>query len=73
MATNIPSWAENAAVYGSNDSFLLLDIFPNDVVDDLFYKLKDEVKWSTMRQKGKRVPRDISIQGTITIEDGANS
>ncbi|CAF0980335.1 unnamed protein product [Adineta steineri] len=70
MATNIPSWAENAAVYGSNDSFLLLDIFPNDVVDDLFYKLKDEVKWSTMRQKGKRVPRDISIQGTITIEDG---
>jgi len=49
MATNlpsIPSWAQNAAIYGSNDSFLLLDIFPKDVADDLFYNLKDEIKWN---------------------------
>jgi hypothetical protein len=72
MATSlpsIPSWAQNAAVYGSNDSFLLLDIFPSDIADDLFYDLKDEIKWNTMRQKGKRVPREVSIQGTITIEN----
>ncbi|CAM4909214.1 unnamed protein product [Rotaria socialis] len=69
MATNIPSWAQNAIVHGSNDSFLLLDIFPKEVADDLFYKLHDEVKWNTMRQKGKRVPREICIQGTITIEN----
>ncbi|CAF4362823.1 unnamed protein product, partial [Rotaria sp. Silwood2] len=49
--------------------FLLLDIFPIDVADDLFYNLHDEVKWNTMRQKGKLVPRQISIQGTITIEN----
>ncbi|CAF1046462.1 unnamed protein product [Rotaria sordida] len=72
MATNIssiPSWAQNATVYGSNDSFLLLDIFPKDIADDLFYNLHNEVKWNTMRQRGKRVPREISIQGTITIEN----
>jgi hypothetical protein len=69
MATNVSSWAQNAAVYGSNDSFLLLDIFPKDVADDLFYTLRDEIRWNTMRQKGKRVPREISIQGTITIEN----
>jgi alkylated DNA repair dioxygenase AlkB len=69
MATSLPSWAQNADVYGSNDSFLLLDIFPKDVADNLFYNLKDEIKWNTMRQKGKRVPREISIQGTITIEN----
>ncbi|CAF0859690.1 unnamed protein product [Rotaria sp. Silwood1] len=72
MATNtssIPSWAQNATVYGSNDSFLLLDIFPKDVADDLFYNIHDEVKWNIMRQRGKRVPREISIQGTITIEN----
>ncbi|CAF3080315.1 unnamed protein product [Rotaria sp. Silwood2] len=72
MATStssISSWAQNTTVYGSNDSFLLLDIFPKDVADDLFYNIHDEVKWNTMRQKGKLVPRQISIQGTITIEN----
>ena len=65
-----PHWASEAAVYGSNDSFLLLNIFPTDVADDLFYKLRDEITWNEMRQKGGRVPRDISIQGTIEIENG---
>ncbi|CAF0796267.1 unnamed protein product [Adineta ricciae] len=70
MASSVPSWAQNAMVYGSNDSFLILDIFPKEEADDLFYGLQKEVEWNTMRQRGKRVPRDISIQGTITIEDG---
>ncbi|UJR08561.1 hypothetical protein I4U23_012822 [Adineta vaga] len=70
MATSTPSWAQNAAIYGSNDSFLILDIFPKDVADELFYNVHSEVKWNTMRQRGKRVPREVSIQGTITIENG---
>jgi alkylated DNA repair dioxygenase AlkB len=69
MASSAPSWAVNADAYGSNDSFLLLDIFPKEVADDLFYNLQKEIKWNTMRQKGKRVPREISIQGSITIEN----
>ena len=35
----------------------------------IFYNLNAEVKWNTMRQRGKRVPREICIQGTITIEN----
>lgn len=75
MATNnnpssIPSWAVNGSVHGSNDTFLLLDIFPSDLADDLFYKLRDEIIWNEMRQKGGRVPRDISIQGTIENHNG---
>lgn len=70
MASSVPTWAQNAMVYGSNDSFLILDIFPKEEADNLFYSLQKEVKWNTMRQRGKRVPRDICIQGTITIEDG---
>lgn len=69
MASSVPAWAQNAQVLGSNDSFLLLDIFPKEEADDLFYSLQQEVKWNTMRQRGKRVPRDISIQGTITVEN----
>jgi hypothetical protein len=73
MATSnpsVPSWAQNANVYGSNDSFLILNIFPEDVAKNLFYDLQNEIRWNTMRQKGKRVPREVSIQGTITIENG---
>jgi hypothetical protein len=70
MATNnstsiIPTWALNATVLGSNDSYLLLNIFPSDIADNLFCQLRDEITWNEMRQKGGRVPRDISIQGTI--------
>lgn len=69
-SSSIPHWALDAAVYGSNDSFLLLNIFPTDVADDLFSKLRDEITWNEMRQKGGRVPRDISIQGTIETQNG---
>ena len=75
MATNtdlslIPSWASNAKVLGSNDSYLLLDIFPSDIADNLFSQLRDEITWNEMRQKGGRVPRDISIQGTLINQNG---
>lgn len=63
------SWREGATVYGSNDSFLILNIFSKDIADDLFYNLHKEIQWKSMRQRGKRVPREISIQGTITIEN----
>ena len=63
--SSIPSWAINGSVHGSNDTFLLLDVLPSDLADDLFYKLRDEITWNEMRQKGGRVPRDISVQGTI--------
>ncbi|CAF0729270.1 unnamed protein product [Adineta steineri] len=69
-SSSVPNWAMNSIIYGSNDSFLLLDIFPTDVADDLFNKLRDEITWNEMRQKGGRVPRDISIQGTLQIENG---
>ena len=69
-SSSVPHWALDAAIYGSNDSFLLLNIFPTDVADELFDKLRDEITWNEMRQKGGRVPRDISIQGTIETQNG---
>ncbi|CAF1596657.1 unnamed protein product [Didymodactylos carnosus] len=51
--------------YGSGDSYLILDILPKDVADDHFYNLKHEIQWNEMYQKGGKVPREISIQGTI--------
>ena len=69
-SAQVPHWTANAAgVYGSNDSFLIVDIFPKEIADNFFYELQKEVKWNTMRQRGKRVPREVSIQGTITVEN----
>jgi alkylated DNA repair dioxygenase AlkB len=75
MATNNtpsinPSWASNATVLGSNDSYLLLNIFPDDIANNLFCQLRDEITWNEMRQKGGRVPRDISVQGTLINQNG---
>lgn len=67
---SLPAWASNSTVYGSNDSFLLLNIFPEDIADRLFCQLRDEIIWNEMRQKGGRVPRDISIQGTLETING---
>lgn len=64
-----PSWAEKSSVFGSGDTFLLLNVFPDDVANDLFYSLQTEVQWNSMKSNGKRVPRDVSIQGTLTVED----
>jgi len=66
---NISPWTLNATILGSNDSYLLLDIFPTEIADNLFNQLRDEITWNEMRQKGGRVPRDISIQGTLTIQN----
>ncbi|CAF3963505.1 unnamed protein product, partial [Rotaria sp. Silwood1] len=62
---HLPSWASNATILGSNDSYLLLNIFSDDIADNLFHQLRDEITWNEMRRKGGRVPRDISIQGTL--------
>jgi alkylated DNA repair dioxygenase AlkB len=63
-------WTRNAQIFGSNDSFLLLNIFPDEQAEHLFSQLRDETTWNEMRQKGGRVPRDISIQGTLHVEHG---
>ncbi|CAF4144834.1 unnamed protein product, partial [Rotaria sp. Silwood1] len=67
---NLPSWASNATILGSNDSYLLLNIFSDDIADNLFHQLRDEITWNEMRRKGGRVPRDISIQGTLINHNG---
>jgi alkylated DNA repair dioxygenase AlkB len=66
----IPPWALNGTLLGSNDSYLLLNIFPDDIADNLFGQLRDEITWNEMRQRGGRVPRDISIQGTLITQYG---
>lgn len=60
----------DSTVYGSGDSFLLLNIFPEEIAERYFSQLRDEIVWNEMRQKGGRVPRDISIQGTLEVING---
>lgn len=63
------STTETAGVYGSKDSFLILDIFPKEEAEKFFYELREEVNWNSMQQRGRRVPREVAIQGTISIEN----
>ncbi|CAF1142364.1 unnamed protein product, partial [Didymodactylos carnosus] len=56
-------------VYGSNDSYLLINVLPIDLADEYLYKLRSEVKWGKMYQNGGKVPREIAIQGTISKDN----
>ncbi|XP_014205708.1 uncharacterized protein LOC106637438 [Copidosoma floridanum] len=66
----IQKLGEPKAALGSGDTYLLEDALP--VERAVFNELLKEVKWHEMRHKGGRVPREISIQGSITrrAEDG---
>eukprot|EP01103_Thecamoeba_quadrilineata_P004974 TRINITY_DN14836_c0_g1_i1.p1 TRINITY_DN14836_c0_g1~~TRINITY_DN14836_c0_g1_i1.p1 ORF type:complete len:314 (-),score=52.89 TRINITY_DN14836_c0_g1_i1:75-1016(-) len=50
---------------GAGDSELHLNILQEDLSQNAFTELRDEIKWHTMNHKGGPVPRLISIQGTI--------
>lgn len=56
----------NEAV-GSGDTFLILDAL--QIEPSTFDDLLKEVEWQEMRHKGGRVPREISIQGSVVKED----
>lgn len=53
---------------GSGDTYLILDALSIEQL--IFADLLGEVKWQEMRHKGGRVPRKISIQGSVVMVDG---
>lgn len=70
MNNNLPgiNLLAKSEPYGSGDSYLLTDALP--INKSLFDKINSEIKWQEMRHQGGLVPREISIQGTIKIENG---
>jgi alkylated DNA repair dioxygenase AlkB len=52
-------------IAGTIDSYLLTDLFPWDLSVDIFEKVRDEVVWSEMYQKGGAVPRLVCLQGDV--------
>ena len=41
--------------YGEGDTYLVLDILPDDVGNAAFEDLKKEVKWNTMSHHGNNI------------------
>jgi alkylated DNA repair dioxygenase AlkB len=54
--------------FGCGDSFLILNILPESLINDSFLNVKNEISWNEMSIKGSPVPRLVSIQGDL-IDD----
>lgn len=55
--------------YGEGDTYLVLNILPEDLLESAFENLKKEVQWNTMSHLGGEVPRLVAVEGTAE-EDG---
>ncbi|KAF9039290.1 hypothetical protein BJ165DRAFT_378721 [Panaeolus papilionaceus] len=55
---------------GAGDSYLVSDLLPSDIADDIFNRLKEEVKWQIMHHRGGEVPRLVAVEGEVG-EDGS--
>ncbi|KAF4579606.1 hypothetical protein EYR36_001424 [Pleurotus pulmonarius] len=55
---------------GVGDSFLVEDILPADLAEDVFERVLDEVGWGKMFHRGGEVPRLVAVQGRVD-EDGS--
>ncbi|KAG9226908.1 hypothetical protein CCMSSC00406_0003419 [Pleurotus cornucopiae] len=54
---------------GAGDSFLVEDILPADLAEDVFERVLEEVGWGKMFHRGGEVPRLVAVQGRVD-EDG---
>ncbi|KAF8212370.1 hypothetical protein K438DRAFT_1806416 [Mycena galopus ATCC 62051] len=50
---------------GAGDSYLTLNLAPPELADVAFEKMREEVKWETMRHRGGEVPRLVAVEGEV--------
>jgi alkylated DNA repair dioxygenase AlkB len=50
---------------GAGDSYLVYDVLPENIAKNCFELVKNEIGWNEMYHHGGKVPRLISVQGTI--------
>lgn len=44
--------AASTPAFGSGDTYLHLDVLPDDLSKDVFARVKQEVQWSVMHHRG---------------------
>ncbi|KAI1404234.1 hypothetical protein F4819DRAFT_448409 [Hypoxylon fuscum] len=50
------------------DTKIVLNILPDDLLDDIFQKIQDEVKFQAMSHQGGEVPRLVAVQGQVEAD-----
>ncbi|KAK1223264.1 hypothetical protein PQX77_013852 [Marasmius sp. AFHP31] len=53
---------------GAGDSYLVENLLGEDLLKEIFQKVKDEVKWDVMYHRGGEVPRLVAVQGESTAD-----
>lgn len=57
------------------DTKVIYDVLPPPLCDDIFDRVRDEVRWQRMSHQGGEVPRLVAVQGDIhkNLDDESNS
>ncbi|RYP93622.1 hypothetical protein DL770_000254 [Monosporascus sp. CRB-9-2] len=50
------------------DTKVIYDVLPHPLADNIFEKIRDEVRWQRMSHQGGEVPRLVAVQGQVDHE-----
>jgi nicotinamidase-related amidase/alkylated DNA repair dioxygenase AlkB len=62
--------AEGSGPICEGDTGVIYNLLPEPLVDGIFEKVRDEVRWQRMMHQGGEVPRLVAVQGEVA-EDGS--
>ena len=55
------------------DTQVLYDVLPRPLCEDIFERVRDEVRWQRMSHQGGEVPRLVAVQGDTTTSTDADA
>jgi nicotinamidase-related amidase/glutathione S-transferase len=67
--TEAPTGQESAP-FCEGDSTIIHDLLDDELLDGIYEKIRDEVRWHKMSHRGGDVPRLVAVQGSVA-EDGS--
>lgn len=61
---------QESAPFCEGDSTIIHDLLDEELLDGMYEKIRDEVRWHRMSHRGGDVPRLVAVQGSVA-EDGS--
>ncbi|KAI0376896.1 hypothetical protein F5Y04DRAFT_273449 [Hypomontagnella monticulosa] len=62
------TWPKESEPLCEGDTKVIYDVLPSPLSEDIFEKIRDEVRWQRMSHQGGDVPRLVAVQGQVDQE-----
>ncbi|KAI2618309.1 hypothetical protein GGS26DRAFT_387873 [Hypomontagnella submonticulosa] len=68
IASEEVTWPKESEPLCEGDTKVIYDVLPTPLSEDIFEKIRDEVRWQRMSHQGGDVPRLVAVQGQVDQE-----